>query len=316
MAGPPGKRPQMRPADPVLPEAMLAALAPAAAEQSLDPLTSPVTPPGTLAFAEGTIAGESPALPGGVSLAGLRPPTRPASSEPEVLPEVLAAFDGPRPGLRPDGLAPAGLAPEGVVDPALAEAADAAVAEALAEPAQTAPLVAPAVLDLQSTLAAIVQDAPDPLAGSTARAVPSARRPGDRPRNFDRVVADQLARVARAAQPRAPSGGGNGAVSPEDVEEGDPEVASGAAAAPSGPVSASVAQAATFADAMALRDVNLIGVYGQPGQRRALVRMGNGRYLRVAVGDSLDGGQVTAIGDNALNYTKRGRLEVLVIPGG
>jgi hypothetical protein len=67
---------------------------------------------------------------------------------------------------------------------------------------------------------------------------------------------------------------------------------------------------------MALREINLVGVYGQPGARRALVRMGNGRYLRVGIGDELDGGQVTAIGDNALNYVRRGRTEVLVIPGG
>jgi hypothetical protein len=44
--------------------------------------------------------------------------------------------------------------------------------------------------------------------------------------------------------------------------------------------------------------------------------MDNGRYLRVGIGDNLDGGQVTAIGDNALNYVRRGRTEVLVIPGG
>ena len=85
---------------------------------------------------------------------------------------------------------------------------------------------------------------------------------------------------------------------------------------PSGPTATSVAAAATYSDAMAMRDMNLIGVYGQPGARRALIRMGNGRYLRVGVGDALDGGQVTAIGDNAINFVRRGRTEVLVIPGG
>jgi hypothetical protein len=101
----------------------------------------------------------------------------------------------------------------------------------------------------------------------------------------------------------------------EQAEAGEAEVASSAAAVPSGPTATTVAAAATFADAMALREINLIGVYGQPGARRALVRLGNGRYLRVGVGDALDGGQVTAIGDNVLNYVKRGRTEVLLIPG-
>jgi hypothetical protein len=202
-----------------------------------------------------------------------------------------------------------------------------AVAQALAEPAPTTeapPSPQPATPDIQSTLATIVANAPDPLAGATARAVAAARVPDARPRNFDRVVRDQLARAARAAQPQqaprqeqAQRGGvGTGRLEAnEQAESGEAEVASAAAAVPSGPTAASVAQAATYADAMALREMNLIGVYGQPNARRALVRMGNGRYLRVGVGDSLDGGQVTAIGENALNYVRRGRTEVLVIPG-
>ena len=67
---------------------------------------------------------------------------------------------------------------------------------------------------------------------------------------------------------------------------------------------------------MRMRETNLIGVYGQPNARRALIRLANGRYVRVGVGDQFDGGQVTAIGDNALNYTRRGRTFQLVIPGG
>jgi hypothetical protein len=190
-----------------------------------------------------------------------------------------------------------------------------ALAEALAE------TEAPAAPDLQSTLAAIVEGAPDPLAGSTRLAVASARVPESRPRSFDRVVREQLERVAsaRAAQEQRQSGGtGAAGLEREEVAEaeGDAEVASGAAAVPSGPTATTVAAAVTLSDAMALREINLIGVYGQPGARRALVRMDNGRYLRVGIGDDLNGGRVTAIGDNALNYVRRGRTEVLVIPGG
>ncbi|MCQ0092505.1 hypothetical protein [Roseovarius sp. M141] len=85
---------------------------------------------------------------------------------------------------------------------------------------------------------------------------------------------------------------------------------------PSIPSSASVSRQATAKDAINLRKVNLIGVYGSSSSRRALVRLGNGRYQKVRVGDRLDGGQVAAIGDSELRYIKRGKNVVLRIPQG
>jgi Tfp pilus assembly protein PilP len=82
------------------------------------------------------------------------------------------------------------------------------------------------------------------------------------------------------------------------------------------PSSTSVARQATEKDVLKLRDVNLIGVYGSASSRRALVRLGNGRYQKVRVGDSLDGGQVAAIGEGELRYIKRGRNVVLRMPQG
>ena len=63
-----------------------------------------------------------------------------------------------------------------------------------------------------------------------------------------------------------------------------------------------------------MREINLIGVYGRPNARRALVRLSNGRYVRVEVGSDLDGGKVTAIGDEALNFVKRGRTYAIQLP--
>jgi hypothetical protein len=244
------------------------------------------------------------ATPGAVSLAAfdpdLRPRPRPAGIAPEPAPAPVA-FDGPSPPLRPAGLAPA--------------AAAAPAAEPSAAPAAAS--AAPAAPDVASVLEAIVANAADPLAGATAQAVPAARRPDARPRNFDRVVARQQERLARArtAAPAAPPGGVANNLLPEEQAEQAEEV-SNATLAATGPVPGGVAAAATIADAINLRQINLIGVYGRPNDRRALVRLANGRFVRVGVGDSLDGGQVTAIGDNALNYVKRGRTEVLVVPGG
>ena len=312
IAEPPAVLPPLRPA---APEELLAALTPGAAPVADETV-------GALAFVQTLPAGETRLDLGGTSLAALRPEARPdglaPEQEAESAPEELALFDGPRPGLRPEGLAPEMPPAPDVTDAvAAALAASTAVPEAPAtEPVAPAE---PAPSSLESTLAAIVDNAPDPLAGATPRAVAVARIPGARPRNFDRVVSEQLSRQARAAQPQeAPrQAASNGNLSGnEQAEAGEAEVASSAAAVPSGPTATTVAAAATYSDAMAMRDMNLIGVYGQPGARRALIRMGNGRYLRVGVGDALDGGQVTAIGDNAINFVRRGRTEVLVIPGG
>jgi type IV pilus biogenesis protein PilP len=85
---------------------------------------------------------------------------------------------------------------------------------------------------------------------------------------------------------------------------------------PSIPSTASVARQATVTNAINLRRINLIGVYGKPSNRRALVRLSNGRYQKVQVGDRLDGGRVAAIGDSELRYSKNGRNVVLEMPEG
>ncbi|WP_170324602.1 hypothetical protein [Ruegeria arenilitoris] len=86
------------------------------------------------------------------------------------------------------------------------------------------------------------------------------------------------------------------------------------AVAPKIPSSASVARQATIDNALNLRKLNLIGVYGTPANRRALVRLPSGRYKKLKVGDRLDGGKVIAIGDNELRYQKKGRNVTLKMP--
>ncbi len=173
---------------------------------------------------------------------------------------------------------PAGLAP-----------APADAAPAPEEEASTGTTDDQASLALSEEIAAAVQAAaarPDPFAGATAQAPAASLRPDTRPSNFSRVVAN--ARPAPAvAQPVRPSG----------------------------PTTTSVARAATEENAINLRRVNLIGVYGSSNDRRALVRLSNGRYSRVTVGDRLDGGQVQAIGPSSLIYVKRGRQITLEIGG-
>lgn len=126
----------------------------------------------------------------------------------------------------------------------------------------------------------------------TALAVASSRMPRLRPANIAAIVA--------AAEPT-------------------PEVAAVPAAAvappPSIPSNADVTRAATERNAIRLRDVNLIGVTGSASDRRAIVRLPSGRFVRVGVGDRLDGGTVAAIGEDTLQYVRRGQNITLDIPG-
>jgi hypothetical protein len=138
---------------------------------------------------------------------------------------------------------------------------------------------------------ALAAAAGDPFADATELAVPSSERPQSRPRNFDRVVAAASTAPKPAAAPAIVQGS-------------------------SGPVPRSVAEAATVDNAISLRDLALIGLMGPSNDRRAMLRTSFGRILLVRVGDELDGGRVTSIGENALTYTKRGRTYTLEMPAG
>ena len=238
----------------------------------------------------------------GVNLANFRPSIRPAAlapvptPEPAVLTNLIDSADptlaGFRPSVRPTTLEGPPIDLLAIADPALAGF------RPFLRPSSVAPAATPEATEegINSVLAAIADAAPaSPFVSVTRQAVLVSKRPDTRPRNFERAVARAVAASARA--PAAPAA-----------------VASAPAVA-SGPVPGGVARAATIDNAIRLREINLIGVYGRPSDRRALIRLANGRYVRVEVGDSLDGGRVTAIGDTALNYVKRGRTYALQVPG-
>lgn len=126
----------------------------------------------------------------------------------------------------------------------------------------------------------------------TQYAVATSLRPKARPANFETIVA----RAERTA-PTQPT-------------------TAYATVAPALPSKASVARQATVNNAINLRKVNLIGVYGTSGSRRALVRLSNGRFKKVKVGDRIDGGKVAAIGDTELRYVKSGKNIILKLPRG
>ncbi len=139
----------------------------------------------------------------------------------------------------------------------------------------------------------------------TALAVVRVPRPKDRPASV----------VAFAANASA-GGGEPQPASVAKVEDDNNEGSLPSSVAPKIPSSASVARQATLNNAINLRRLNLIGVYGTPANRRALVRLPSGRYRKLKVGDRIDGGKVIAIGDSELRYQKKGRNIVLKMPKG
>lgn len=136
----------------------------------------------------------------------------------------------------------------------------------------------------------------EPDAPPSELAVVASLRPEQRPRNIAALVEQ-----ARASQPTQVA-----VAAPAVPRE----------TRPSGTTRASVARAATTDNAINLRRVNLIGVYGTPSNRSALVRLANGRFVKVQVGDRVDGGRVSAIGESALRYVKGGRNITLALPTG
>jgi L-fucose isomerase-like protein len=134
-------------------------------------------------------------------------------------------------------------------------------------------------------------DAPEASENAVARSLVPAARPG----NMETLIANAV-----RPEPQAPAA----------VIE-----AAAIAPGPSIPSNADVARAATQSNALRLREVNLIGVTGTASDRRALVRLPSGRFVRVGVGDRLNGGRVAAIGASTLQYVRSGRTVTLDIPG-
>ncbi|WP_424943303.1 hypothetical protein [Aliiroseovarius crassostreae] len=130
----------------------------------------------------------------------------------------------------------------------------------------------------------------------TELAIARSLEPKSRPRNFDKLVA-----AARAAN---------------DASDGSVVVAAAPrnqTVTPNIPTRASVATQATIKNAIPMRKVALIGISGSASNRRALVRLKSGRYVKVGVGDRLDGGRVLSITTNQLIYKKGSRSTTLKI---
>ncbi|MBW4707790.1 hypothetical protein KX928_08325 [Roseobacter sp. YSTF-M11] len=295
--------------DPIEPAFDAVALPPASGFEGDITLEDPGTPAaaGTVfaldqrglvtASPEGTIS------PDGIKIFAGAPPARPATFPQRDTPAALlspvqtelAAFrPRPRPGDLKETTERATL--DGLTRLELAQYRPPVRPVSAVETATAA--AAASLVPLEDASAApAAQETPTVQASDSRLALAASLRPGARPSNFNQIVARAQKTAASAASVGAAS------IAPRTVT-------------PKIPTSASVAREATVRNAINLRKVNLIGVYGTPSDRRALVRLSNGRYKKVQVGDRIDGGRISAIGDSELRYQKSGRNLVLKMPKG
>ncbi|MFN5827932.1 MAG: translation initiation factor 2, partial [Rhodobacterales bacterium] len=260
------------------------------------------------------------------------PLPRPAGAAGAV-PVVYAdpALEDARPLLRPEGLVPPETAaPDGAADLADAPAGRLTSPKPRARPpgllaAEAAPQAGTAAA--QAAGASLVATAGEGAASPLAIAV--SRKPAARPAQASAageaavsvaaadasLVPDTgtLAPAVPAPEPQPVPAARPAEDDPEAAEIDEPEIAS---AAPSVPTRASVAKQATYRNSINLSKINLIGVYGSSSNRYAMVRQANGRFVRVAVGDRVDGGRVAAISERELHYVKNGTTHKLAMPNG
>ncbi|GIX15528.1 MAG: hypothetical protein KatS3mg118_3487 [Paracoccaceae bacterium] len=71
---------------------------------------------------------------------------------------------------------------------------------------------------------------------------------------------------------------------------------------------------ATEPGVLRLDQMALIGVFGASGSRRALIRLPDGSFRRLARGDRIEGWRVTAIDTDSLRLARGAETRILRLP--
>ncbi|WGI20602.1 hypothetical protein [Amylibacter sp. IMCC11727] len=155
-----------------------------------------------------------------------------------------------------------------------------------------------------------------PVIRGTKQAVAISPMPKVRPARLARVV-QRVTREARRTNAAVQNDGGASGVSTSGgATRGTarlPKSARGTVkSAP--PTSATVARAATEKSRFKKSRMSLVGIFGAPNKRRALIRLPSGKYVKVQNGDKVGGWKVSAIGEGSLRIKKGSRDQVLRIP--
>jgi len=301
VAGKPAKLPKARPADLVPPASETAA-----ADTTAD------TPVADAFAADPALAGFRPkARPEGLVPPAPAPAAQDDGASLAPLPAADSRLVGLRPKARPETVLAAGQA---------ALAAKAAAAASLTAQAEAA-----SGTGTGSKLAVAISRRPQARPQDLSRAVEAAvaaamRSPAPEPEPEPEQLAAAASLVPKAKPQPAPEASSTGSTAKSSAPSGGRDTALEAdeepdsAAAPRVASTGSVAKQATFKNVLSLDKTALIGVYGTPSKRYAMVRTANGRYKKVKVGDSIDGGKVQAITANEVRYQKGTRLVTLALP--
>lgn len=95
----------------------------------------------------------------------------------------------------------------------------------------------------------------------------------------------------------------------------EPSYVDGGAKPGADPTNTTVAAAATDTNAIILDNVNLIGVYGTPANRSALMRLPSGETKTVKIGQSIDGvGTVTGMSGSSITFDNNGSTDTYSMP--
>lgn len=160
----------------------------------------------------------------------------------------------------------------------------------------------------------------EPVIRGTRQAVAASPKPKTRPRKLARVV-QRVQREARRTNAAVQSDSSSGNDSTGVAASGGstrataslPKSARGTVkSAPA--TSSTVARAATEKSRFKKSRMTLVGIFGAPSKRRALIRMPTGRYVKVQTGDRVSGWKISAIGESSLRINKGSRDQVLRIP--
>lgn len=251
------------------------------------------------------------------------PPVLPSLSlgaglvDPATRPSELGSFDvaalGPAPrALRTEDLI---LQHDAVAAPEAPEAAETLAEEVEAPEEAETPEIAPtpeAETDPAAETATIVQNASDPREAApepeTAEveeapgpgSVAAAPRPGKRPDDLDMSPGPGAVAAAPSARSRPKS------IKPKATAVARNTSSAKTVRAPtrSKPTGRGLASVATLKGAITLDQTSLLGVFGTSKNRRALLRMSDGRMKRVSQGEVIDGWVVSRINATSMRMTR------------
>lgn len=125
-----------------------------------------------------------------------------------------------------------------------------------------------------------------------------------------RAQAEARARAQAEAEARAAASRQQSYTPPEAEDEPD------AGPVPDGRISTTAAATATIKEGIQINRTQIIGTIGAGKASRALVRLSNGRVLTLRLGDKINGGVITAIGDSRITFVKGGREQQLAVLNG